>query len=288
MLITIDEFQKKYNLSDSDIPSYDDETKRIITEVLNGNIDKHANSKNSTVLFYIGKYYNNVKKDESSTEKYYLMAIEHGNISAMNNLGLLYRKQNKLELAKKYYLMAIAHDNSNQRLRSTCAIYNLGFLYDVQHDLDSAEKYYLMTVENGNNHPCAMNNLGQLYKRQNKFDLAEKYYLMAIENGNLKAMKNLGHLYDAQNKFDLAIKYYLKVLSFDANVISKIITIIPKVSQEIQLQVLELVPQIRTMNEILHIPPTVYFQFMNKTIKISRWLARYLIDDIVDICLDYY
>jgi tetratricopeptide (TPR) repeat protein len=111
---------------------------------------------------------------------------------------------------------------------------------------------------------------------------------MAIDQNNSSAMNNLGLLYEAQRKFNLAIKYYIKALSFDANVMQNIVAIMPKVSQETQLLVLELVPQIRTMNEIIHIPPTVYFQFTNKKIKISRYLARYLIDDIVDICLAYY
>jgi TPR repeat protein len=59
----------------------------------------------------------------------------------MNNLGLLYDKQNKFELAEKYYLMAVEKGDLN-------AIYNLGSFYEIQNKFYLAEKYYLMAIEN--------------------------------------------------------------------------------------------------------------------------------------------
>ena len=40
------------------------------------------------------------------------MAIEQNYSDAMNNLGFLYEKQNKSDLAEKYYLMAVERNNS--------------------------------------------------------------------------------------------------------------------------------------------------------------------------------
>ncbi len=148
-----------------------------------------------------------------------------------------------------------------------------------------------MAIENDQNNSIAMHNLGLLYYQQNNLDLAEKYWLMALENNNDNSiiMCNLGHLHEKQNKFYLAIKYYLKALPVDATVLPKIIDIIPKVPQETQLLVLELVPQIRSNNEyFMKIPNTVHYMFLKKNIKISQYLSNYMINDIVDICLAYY
>jgi hypothetical protein len=86
----------------------------------------------------------------------------------------------------------------------------------------------------------------------------------------------------------LAVKYYIKAVDCDSTAIQSIHDIIPTVSTELQSKILELVPQLRFSNKILEIPPTVYFMFMDKKMKISRLLSKYLIDDIADICLAYY
>ena len=144
------------------------------------------------------------KRDLDNAEKYYLLAVEHGNTNAMFNLGYLYRNEKKdIAGAEKYYLMAAEHGNTN-------AMFNLGNLYrNEKKDIDGAEKYYLLAAEHGNTN--AMANLGNLYKNEKK-DIAEaeKYYLMAAEQSNTNAMFNLGNLY-REDKKDIggAEKYYL-------------------------------------------------------------------------------
>ena len=78
----------------------------------------------SEELHYYGFYYGKIEKDYVQMKKYYLMAIELNNNSAMYNLGHYYETIEKdyVQL-KKYYLMAIELGHSN-------AINNLGNYYD--------------------------------------------------------------------------------------------------------------------------------------------------------------
>jgi tetratricopeptide (TPR) repeat protein len=74
-------------------------------------------------MFNIANYYYNVKKDHVNAEKYYIMAIEHGNIDAMNNLAVYYKNIKNHANAEKYYLMAIDHGCVN-------ALNNLALYYE--------------------------------------------------------------------------------------------------------------------------------------------------------------
>ena len=80
MSAAMNEFLKKYNLTDAKISSYDDATIQMITDILDGNIseENYANCENSVVLIYICLYYECVKEDHRLAEKYCLMAIENG------------------------------------------------------------------------------------------------------------------------------------------------------------------------------------------------------------------
>jgi tetratricopeptide (TPR) repeat protein len=155
MSLTICDFLDKYNLTDAQISSYDDDTKRIITEILNGKINNHINSKNGIILLYIGSQYEYIKKDIDLAKKYYLMGVEQECPRAINNMGLIYSRQNKLELAEKYYLMAIKYNNPT-------AMANLGALYEKQNKLVLAEKYYLMAIKYNN--PLAMSRVEKVLK----------------------------------------------------------------------------------------------------------------------------
>jgi tetratricopeptide (TPR) repeat protein len=135
-----------------------------------------------------------------------------------------------------------------------------------------------------------MNCLGFIYETQYRLELAEKYYLMATTNHNCpNAMYNLGDLYEKQRKFDLAAKYYLKAISFNVGTVKNIAGIIPKISHDQQLDILELVVQIRS-NEVyfMNISEEVRTIFANKKMEMIRCLSNYLIDDLVDICVNYY
>ena len=57
---------------------------------------------------------------------------------------------------------------------------NLGILYEKLNKEELAVEYYKMGVDY-NNHPRSMLYLGKFYQSKNRFDLAEEYYKMAAE-----------------------------------------------------------------------------------------------------------
>jgi TPR repeat protein len=138
-------------------------------------------------------------------KKYYLMAIELNNSTAMCNLAFYYdKRENNYDLMKKYYLMAI-------ELNDKRAMFNLGIHYqNIEKNYDLMKKYYLMAIELNNS--TAMNNLGYYYQyTEINYDLMKKYYLMAIEIKNNTAMKNLIKYYKKAKEYKLltyiCIKY---------------------------------------------------------------------------------
>ena len=70
------------------------------------------------------------------SEEYYLMAIDKGDIDAMNNLGILYENEQKYEFAEKYYLMAIEKGHCN-------AMTNLGLMYWGGEKMEHKLKQYV-------------------------------------------------------------------------------------------------------------------------------------------------
>jgi TPR repeat protein len=99
---------------------------------------------NSEILCIIGLYYQYVKEDYEEMKKYYLLAIEKGNVNAMFNLAIHYDNTQNYEQMKKYYLMAIEKDDSD-------AMFEMGEYYQyVEIDNDKMNKYYLMAIEKGN------------------------------------------------------------------------------------------------------------------------------------------
>ncbi len=147
----------------------------------------------------IAGLYNNQQK-YAEAEKYYLLAIEKGDIRALNNIAGLYNDQQKYSKAEKYCLLAIEKGDVK-------ALYNIANLYYKQQEFVEAEKYYLLAIKNGN--IGALNNIATLYDCQQKYVKAEKYYLLAIEKGDENALYNIANLYYKQQEFVEAEKYYL-------------------------------------------------------------------------------
>jgi len=173
----------------------------IISTIVNQLIE-YAQLDNSNAMKFLGDYYCE-QKDYESMIKYYLMAIERGNVDAMYNLGSYYENHKDYSNMLKYYLMAIEKGDSD-------AMYNLGIYYKAQKDYSNMMKYYLMAVEKGNSD--AMYNLGIYYKAQIDYDNMMKYFLMAIERNNAHSMYNLGHYYEERKEYDNMKKYYLMAI----------------------------------------------------------------------------
>ena len=234
MFENIKEIEKKYGLIFS---KNDDE--KIVLSIFNSLElkEKNYNLNDSNILVFIAIYYRYVKKDYENEKKYYLMAVEKGNKTGMNNLGYLYDIFEKdYKNAKKYYLMAIENGNK-------LAMNNLGSLYhNVEKDYENAKKYYLMAIENGCN--MAMNNLGYLYYDIEKdYENAKKYWLMAIEKGNTSAMNNIKSMMD-----NLELYISLKKITNKNELIENKITNIRK-----KRRIIEYENKLAFFSEISHI-----------------------------------
>ena len=115
---TFDELITKFDINiNINIKFNDDDDKELFVEIMNGNFNKDYNYKNitnSTILCYIGKYYQIIKKDYDEMKKYYLMAIQKGHIDSMYNLVDYYQNIEKnYDEMKKYYSTEIKKSNHN-------------------------------------------------------------------------------------------------------------------------------------------------------------------------------
>jgi len=151
-----------------------------------------------SALYNLGNFYANQGKN-AEAEKYFLLAMDKGHIGATYNLGVLYAHQGKDSEAEQYYLSAVERGDVS-------SMYNLGVFYNNQYKYSEAEEYYLSAAKNGCD--SAMYNLGNLYFKQSKYSEAEQYYLAAIEKRHVNAISNLGNLYASQNKYSEAEQYY--------------------------------------------------------------------------------
>ncbi|KAI0401063.1 hypothetical protein F4802DRAFT_609620 [Xylaria palmicola] len=180
---------------------------------------------------------------DSKAEDMYLRALrgyekawgpDHTSIlKTVNNLGILYADQGKLQEAEDMYLRALrgyekAWGPDHTSILKT--VNNLGLLYADQGKLQEAEDMYLQALQGkekawGPDHTLTLdtvNNLGLLYADQGKLQEAEDMYLRALRGyekawgpdhtSTLDTVNNLGLLYADQGKLQEAEDMYLRAL----------------------------------------------------------------------------
>ena len=121
-------------------------------------VEEIENEEDGNKYSWKGFLFRQIQK-QTKAEKYYLLAIEKGNINALYNLASLYQNQGKEKEAEKYYLLAIEEGDIN-------ALNNLAVLYKNQGKEKEAEKYYLLAIEKGD--IIALHNLALFYFQLNK------------------------------------------------------------------------------------------------------------------------
>ena len=187
--------------------------------------------------FYYGSYFENIKKNNEESRKYYIQGSKLKCIYSMTMMGNLYQKKEQYdkaikyhkrsglsislkklgdiysdnfkdyETAKKYYLEAI-------NLGDVRAMYALGYQYDIIHkDYEMAIKYYEMASNSGD----SLNNLGYIYQHiYNDYDKAKHYYILSSNLDCISAYYNLGCLYEEKdNNIKMAKECYLKTIKLD-------------------------------------------------------------------------
>lgn len=175
--------------------------------------------------------YKNIDNDIENYIKYWVIAIENGEIDESNNLGLYFLEKKDYTNAKKYFKIGINHG---------AAMNNLGhYYYDIKKNREKAKKYFKMASNKGLT--CAMINLSNVYKDENHmqkyvkymekaitnndfskindlglyflsikdYNNVEKYFTIGVKNGDSGSMNNLGHYHSTMGDNEKAMDYFM-------------------------------------------------------------------------------
>ncbi len=139
---------------------------------------------------------------DSFAHQYHLIAV--------NNLGVLFEQQNKLEQAVESYQTALGIKSDYAE-----AYYNLGNVFQRQGQLDAAVQSYQQALSLNPKIAQAHNNLGNVLKQQEKLDEALKSYRQALslKPDYSEAHCNFGIVLQKHKQFDAALKSYQQALS---------------------------------------------------------------------------
>ena len=199
--------------------------------------DKHK--KDNVLLYYIAEYYYNIKKNYSLSKKYLLLSAKHGNINALDGLGIYYENKIKdIDTALRYYNLACTYNHPASQL-------NLGNYYYSKGNYDESLKYYFLAINNKQSNDkligLAYYNIGKHYDSNViNFNKAIKYLKLSFEKGMvdsgllllnydekyvsiLETYKNNNNIliglasYYEQKDVDKTIEYYNKAFENDNN-----------------------------------------------------------------------
>ncbi|KAJ5344404.1 TPR repeat protein [Penicillium brevicompactum] len=155
-------------------------------------------------------------------------------LQTVDDLGILYRAQGKLDQAEQMHQRALAGREKALGVDHTSTlqtVHNLGFLYWNQGKLDQAEQMYQRALAGrekvlGPDHTSTLstvNNLGILYWQQGRLDQAEQMYQRALagfekalgadHTSTLESVDNLGIIYRDQGKLDQAEQMHQRTLA---------------------------------------------------------------------------
>jgi TPR repeat protein len=138
------------------------------------------------LLYYISKYYYDIKKNYSLAKKYLLLSAKYGNIDALNRLGLYYETIiGDNNTALRYYKASSDSNNPDSQL-------NLGNYYYSKYNYDEALKYFYLVINNNKSNDklisIAYYNIAKHYNTilidTNK---AIKYFKLSFDKGFLEA-----------------------------------------------------------------------------------------------------
>lgn len=166
---------------------------------------KKAIKMGNTDAYYFIANCHYANEDNRKAEKYYLLAVENGNVSAMSCLASLYEQQMEnasLKLNVDYLTMEEIKNISENYYEERREYYK-----------NQTIKYYKMAMEHDVLH--ASLSLGWFHYDCKEYDLAENYFKIAAETGDARAISCVGFIYD--RIYDDAEKaYHYYKIAFDA------------------------------------------------------------------------
>lgn len=156
---------------------------------------------NPSLMCQLGRYYYFQRHNYNESKKYYLMAIDNGNIKANHYMGIYYHKNGKYDKAIKYYKMYLGNNNG-------CGIKKMK---NNSHDYSYNLKH--ITKPTNRDHACKSKKdiilieISKCYHKIDNIDESMKYLLIAAEKGNNDAMVSLGHYYYKNKNYNKALEY---------------------------------------------------------------------------------
>jgi len=175
-----------------------------------------------------GDYTSSLKNYEKALKLYQQIEELKGVSKTLNNIGILYKSQQKypkaLQYLKEAHKIQIVLGEQNAPITLT----NIGVIYFETGEYQNAIQYYQKAQKgfekNENKRGSALlnNYLGDYYAKQKNFPLANQYYQKSlalyeeIQNkfGASLALYNLGLLLQEQKKYDEALRSAAKSLEY--------------------------------------------------------------------------
>lgn len=139
----------------------------------------------------------NRKGDTENAIHHYKLAIEEGNIIAMNKLAFLYSNKRDVENANKYHIMAFENgDVSSAQILTSNSLRDLNYKDVI--------KYSKKLADNGDK--IISYDLGRAYLKLKEYDLAIKY--LKIDEESVYNKDPLGEAYYKKGDYKNAEKYW--------------------------------------------------------------------------------
>ena len=163
--------------------------------------------------FNLGNIYIKLKKYDLALKIFKkAIAIDKNFIQGYNNLANIYKELKNTEEAIKFFKQAIKIDPNYIN-----AIYNLAIIYSETNSLENAILCYKNILKINPNYIPALNNFGILLKNINRYDEALKYFekIISIDGNFLRAYNNIGTIAFETGDIKKAIYNYKKALKLN-------------------------------------------------------------------------
>ena len=142
----------------------------------------------------LGSVYLTFYKDTANALFSFMAAVNSnpGHTSARHNIGYIYYKAKKYDLAKKEFKLALQNDSMY-----IPSLFSYGEILTIEQNFDSAKYYFLMIYKKDSTHTGALLNLGSLGIIRGDTIEALKYYESAInyDKSNKALINNIADYY---------------------------------------------------------------------------------------------
>ena len=142
---------------------------------------------------------------------------------ALNNIGLIYKKQGNITKALEYYSKSLKlQEEIGDKQGIAISLSNIGNIYFDQGDIPKALEYFgkslqlLEEIRNKKGIATSLNNIGSIYSKQGERLKALEYYIKSLQlqkeigdkEGTANTLNNIGVIYVKLDNISKALKYF--------------------------------------------------------------------------------